>query len=327
MVNVYKVLGVPATATDGEIKKAYKALSKQFHPDRGGDPERMTEINEAYGLIDTPEKRKKYDAEHAFSTEFRQWETIFGKSNVARDFGKAPTGNSSAKRGKDIDLTLNIPLQSFVNGQRVVVAPYERTCECQECGGVGILSTYHCPVCGGTGQVRSIDPAHPPVDRVHKCPKCDGERVVPKEKCSACQGKGTYTKHSTHTFTYKPGQLDLNVPGKGCEGTGGGENGTLRIHFVPEDEHISYADGKFYVDIGLHPEDFILGTTVDLDFGGKMVVYRLEPGNEYDARRVMDDVAGTKCPLEMHFYVAAESDAPPNDNMVAAAGAMRQARN
>lgn len=304
MINVYRILNVPATATDAEIKAAYKKLSRELHPDHGGDPEAMARLNEAYNLINTTEKRKKYDSANAFGTSFRQWETIFGKSDVAKNFGNAPSSEAPGVRGSDIKLNVNIPLKSFFSGERFMSVKYEKRLECLECSGTGIHSKHKCPVCGGTGKVRKV--TLDCRDQVMKCTSCDGTGEVVKERCEACSGEGYSVKQCTHSFTYAPKMLKMCVTGKGNEGSCGGENGNLDIAFIPGDDGVSYHDQAFWMEMGIHPEDFLLGVTVDFDFGGKMVVYHLEPQLTFDAKVAIPNVCGTEMPLNLHFFLKSE---------------------
>lgn len=280
MVPVYDILGLKPTATDEELKQAYRRLAREYHPDKcGGDDSKMTMLNEAYHLVDTPEKRKLYDESNAFAAEFDMLSTVFGRPEVAKNFGKKPPKKSATKHGSDIDLTVNLPLNMFIGGVQAMPITFKRKCECLECSGTGAKMQHACQQCGGYGFTNT---------RGHrkKCDKCDGLGYIIEEKCPECAGVGMKTRDITTVIPYKPWTRELVMPGDGNNGAHGGENGNLNIKF-----NVQPVDGFAYDpnddcitgSVRLYPEDLILGATTGIKIGDRTFGISISPA---EARRI-----------------------------------------
>ena len=257
-MTVYEILGVNPNDDDEVIKKKYHQLMKEAHPDLGGSPELAAKYNEAYSKIKTPELRKKYDEENLFTAEFDMLSTVFGRPNVAANFGKKPvhTGHKP-ENGKDIKLTVKIPVSVFLCGSKSMSVSYKKRCECMECGGTGGNRECKCPSCGGSGFVYMDG------KRI-KCTKCDGEGSYKVERCSVCKGKGYTMRTVQKPLYYPPGMLATKITGAGHNGLYGGENGDLLLDFqvVPEGE--TWYDREHDAVnsiISVNPSDLVLGTT------------------------------------------------------------------
>ena len=263
-MTVYEILGVNPNDDDEVIKKKYHQLMKNAHPDLGGSPELAAKYNEAYSKIKTPELRKKYDEENLFTAEFDMLTTVFGRPNVAANFGKKPefTGHTP-ENGKDIKLVVNIPLSVFICGSKSLSVSYKKRCECMECGGTGGNRECKCPSCGGSGFVYMDG-------RRIKCTKCDGEGRYKVEKCSVCKGKGFVMRTVQKPLYYPPGMKDTKVSGAGHNGLYGGENCNLLITFNVKPESDSWYDpvtDLIHSTVTVKPEDLVLGTTKKIVVG------------------------------------------------------------
>ncbi len=263
MDNAYAVLEVSVTASDAEIKAAFRRLARKWHPDKnGGDQEKMTRLNDAFKLIGTPEARHKYDTDNAWVREFDVLSDVFGRPDVARNFEKAPEKNSRAVRGADVTVTVPVDIVEFCS-HRMADVPYDRKNTCPMCGGSGRKSMIKCSACKGLGKVRSIDSSSS--DVIMKCRRCKGTGFVPGKKCSACGGTGTVKSKKSVRIpvpAYSPSVVKV---GLGDGGAFGGENGNLTVVFEPvPNGNYSWnpESGCLSVDIPCRDYEFALGGTV-----------------------------------------------------------------
>src|SRR5207247_671179 len=196
-----QVLGVWQGASDAELKKAYRQLAMQFHPDKNpGDKkseERFKEVNEAYGVLSDPDKRAHYDRfgsapgagagggfEGGFGTLF---EDIF--ENFFSGAGGGRRGRSRAMRGEDLQYELKITLEDAAAGleTKIQIPRLER---CETCKGTGSEPGTHkttCDTCQGRGEVRM---SHGFLTVARPCPRCGGEGQINKRPCPDCRGHG-----------------------------------------------------------------------------------------------------------------------------------------
>ena len=322
MMDAYGILGLDSTATDEEIQKAYKALSRKYHPDHGGNPDDMARLNEAYALIKTPELRKEYDGQTGFKVTFRWMEKVFGESSVAENFGKPPADDRCGARGSDIHVTQGIPMEGFFRGIPGLTVRYTKTTECLMCSGTGAKGMANCPRCGGTGKVTLRKKTSP-------CPKCGGAGQVSTGECEVCHGAKSFSRVAEHTFDYLPGTPSAVFPGKGNEGVGGGPNGDLVVDFEPVAEEgrpvEAYVDaeGRPYVlaTVTVPPETFVFGGTADADMYGRLVVVNVPPMTLSFAYTGDAEVGGI--PVKV-YAVPGEAEITPE--IEAAYAALRDAR-
>lgn len=216
MRDPYGVLGVSRSASPDEIKKAYRKLAHQHHPDKtGGDDKRFKEINEAYQILSDPSKRASYDNfgsayndggfqggqgfggfdfgdlfRGGFRTGGGRFEDIFEMFSDA--FGGQPAGSRQEQmKGEDIFLEIQITKHDL-GAKRVFQFQAQNTCD--TCDSSGIAKGYglkDCQTCKGTGQVRqSTRTPFGSFTRVGICPTCHGKRQIPEKECSVCNGSG-----------------------------------------------------------------------------------------------------------------------------------------
>jgi molecular chaperone DnaJ len=247
---LYDSLGVSKGASQDEIKKAYRKLAREYHPDRNpGDAsaeERFKEVQTAYDVLSDDEKRKAYD--RFGSTNGRPGPA--GGQNVNFDFtgfdigdlgdlfggifgrgGSARAQQRQAVRGDDVEVEVQLSFEDSLEGAEVKV-PVELTTACRECGGTGAqpgTAPVICPECNGRGvkaESQGLFALSQP------CPRCRGNGTVIEQPCSKCRGSGRERRIKTYTVKIKPGVKDgtkIRLKGKGEAGAHGGPAGDLVV--------------------------------------------------------------------------------------------------
>ncbi len=256
--NYYDVLGVSKTATQDEIKSAYRKLAKQYHPDfHPGDnacAEKFKEINEANEVLSDENKRKQYDyeLEHPGMGGFGGGAGGFGggfgggmggfEDIINSMFGGGFGGfggrqEAAAPRGADIHQTINLSFLDAIKGCSKTVS-YMRNEPCSACKGTGAkggTAFEKCSRCGGSGKVKfQQDTIFGRTIQVGACPDCQGTGKKILERCPDCKGKGYMRKETSFTFNVPAGvdsDSSLRKRGYGQAPGGGGEAGDLYIYF------------------------------------------------------------------------------------------------
>lgn len=266
----YEILGVSHDASKEDIKRAYRRLARQYHPDvnkEAGAEERFKEINRAYEVLSEPEMRARYDrlGEQGVNTSAASgapggfqdlgdmggfadiFETIFNNFG-GTGVGTSPRRRGGPARGDDLRLDLRIGFREAVfGGEKEIRIPHLESC--QVCGGSGVkpgAEVKTCPTCGGSGQVRrATRTPFGSFAQVSVCPTCNGEGRIVEEKCEACGGTGRKQETKKLKITIPAGVdngTKLRVTGEGDAGTRGGTAGDLYVYLVVE------ADEKFERD-------------------------------------------------------------------------------
>lgn len=245
----YEVLGVTRSANDEDLKKAYRRLAIQFHPDRNpGDKEaeeKFKELNEAYQVLSDPERRAQYDrfGHAAFQGpqgpggfggfDFTQgFEEVF--SDIFGDFFGTGRGRSRSRsrRGDDLRYDLEVEFEEAARGSEKVVK-FQRLTMCEACNGSrargGSEGARTCPNCRGTGQVRTQQGFF---SISTTCGQCRGEGMIIADPCPKCQGQGRVRKPVSLSVKIPPGVDNgsrLKLRNEGEAGFGGGPNGDLYV--------------------------------------------------------------------------------------------------
>jgi len=254
----YKLLDVPRTATEAEIKKAYRRLAMKFHPDRNpGDPDaehRFKEAKEAYEVLTDPPKRAAYDQfGHEGLTSGRgggfsagdAFGDIFGEM-FGDIFSGGQRGRSQVFRGADLRYELAIDLERAVFGTETTIR-IPALVECGSCGGSGAAKGSQartCDTCGGHGQVRvqqSIFTIQQP------CPRCKGRGKVISNPCDTCLGQGRVRQEKSLAVTI-PAGVDsgdrIRLSGEGEAGRNGGPAGDLYVEISVREHPIFEREGS-----------------------------------------------------------------------------------
>jgi molecular chaperone DnaJ len=240
----YETLGVSKTATPEEIKRAYRRLAREYHPDANrGDPEateRFKRISHAYEVLSNPEKRNRYDtfgdervgAEHFsdFGGISDLFATFFGGG-----FGGAGTQRRGPARGADLLAEVELTLEEAAAGveREVDVGTLTRCPDCDGSGAMPGTSPVRCPDCEGTGEYRQVRrTVFGNMMTASTCPTCGGEGMRILDPCRNCRGTGRVEVTETLTVQIPAGVDDgaqLRVSGRGHSGLRGGRSGDLYV--------------------------------------------------------------------------------------------------
>jgi molecular chaperone DnaJ len=266
--DLYEVLGVSRGASEDDLKKAYRKLAKELHPDRNKDnptaEAKFKEVNAAYEVLKDPQKRAAYDQfGHAafeggmggggrgpggadFASGFADvFDDLFGEFMGGGRRGGGGAANRRA-RGSDLRYNLSITLEEAYNGvQKTVTVPSSTTCAaCEGTGSEGAAQPQSCPTCAGMGKVRAQQGFFT-IERT--CPSCGGQGRIIKNPCSACGGQGRVARDRSLSVNVPAGVetgTRIRLAGEGEAGLRGGPPGDLYI-FVDVREHPIFArDGQ-----------------------------------------------------------------------------------
>jgi len=257
----YEVLGVSRNATIDEIKKAYRKLARQYHPDANpGDRDaeaKFKEINEAYVVLCDPEKRANYDRfghADANGQGFGGFGGGFGDLGGFGDifemfFGGGGRRHTGPERGSDIRVDIEISLKEAAFGlEREIKVPRVETCS--TCGGSKAAAGSRpqtCPVCGGTGQVQFSQST--PFGRIvqsRTCDRCRGDGKIIEKPCPTCRGTGQVRKTRNIKVSVPPGVDNgsrLRLAGEGEAGIRGGPSGDLYVYIHVKPHRIFKREG------------------------------------------------------------------------------------
>ncbi len=301
----YEVLGVGKSAGDDEIKKAYRKLAKQYHPDmHPGDKvaeEKFKEVNEAYAVLSDPDKKAKYDQfGHAAFDPSMGGGAGFGDFS-GFDFGDIFSsffgggGGGSARRngptrGEDLQYRLVLTFEEAAFGCKKDLS-YGRVERCGDCGGSGAekgTSPETCPTCGGSGQVRSAQrTAFGVFQTTHACDNCRGTGKIIKNPCRNCNGKG-YVKLTKKLTVTIPAGIDdgeyMRLSGQGNAGRNGGPAGDLIVAISVREHSLFERDGTtLYCDIPITFAEAALGAEIEVPTLKEPVIYTIPEGTQTGA--------------------------------------------
>jgi molecular chaperone DnaJ len=278
MKDYYQILGIDKKASKDEVKKAFRKLAHQYHPDKkGGSEEKFKEINEAYSVLSDDKKRAEYDSYgRVFSTGGDKGSEGFDFSDMSgnwKDFyqnawnGEGSGfefdlgdifgdmfGGSRVRRGRDISIDIEILFKESVFGtQRKVLI--HKTSHCDGCGGNGArqgteMST--CKTCNGQGKIHEVKKSFIGSFSVsRRCDKCNGKGKIPKEKCPICSGIGIVKKQEEVSINVPAGIEDgemIRLTGAG-EVTVGGAAGDLYVKIHVKRDSLFKKEGSNIVTI------------------------------------------------------------------------------
>ena len=304
----YEVLGIPKTATEAEIKKAFRTTAKKYHPDmHPGDKEceeKFKEAQEAYAVLSDPEKRRQYDQfGHAafdggaggaggFDFSGMDMGDIFG--DIFGDFfggGRRNSNNNGPAQGASVRLTVRITFEEAVFGcSKELEFPYKE--ECKTCHGTGAkpgTSPETCSKCGGKGKVvYSQQSLFGMVRNVQTCPDCNGTGKVVKDKCPDCRGTGYIARKRKIQVTI-PAGIDngqsVRIREKGEPGVNGGPRGDLLVEVVVSRHPIfQRQDMNIYSTAPVTFAQAALGGEIRINTVDGDVLYEVKPGTQTDTK-------------------------------------------
>ena len=307
----YEVLGVQKSATDAEIKKAYKQMAIKYHPDRNpGDKEaeaKFKEAAEAYDVLRDPQKRARYDQfGHAgmggaggfgggtgmnMDDIFSMFGDIFGGPGGFGGFGGFGGGGGGRHKpqykGGDLRLKVKLNLSEIANGvtKKFKVKKKVTCSHCHGTGGEGDNSTETCPTCHGSGFVtRTQQSIFGMMQTQSACPTCHGEGTVIKNKCKVCGGEGVVNGEEIIDVQIPAGVADgmvVNIPGKGHATKKGGIPGDIQV-FIEEEPHpeLLREDNNLIYSLLLDIPTATLGGSCEIPTIDGKVKIKIEPGTQ-----------------------------------------------
>lgn len=279
----YNVLGIPRSANQDDVKKAYRALARRWHPDKNpGDDEaaqRFRDITEAYRTLSDVEKRRRYDRLGPLYREDGRPPRPEDVNQVVTSFFGGLFNRRSNERGDDLRYTVSLTLEEVASGlDKGIVVP--RQVRCRDCGGLGVLpdSRVDCEVCGGTGKARGT--------RFFRssCYHCGGRGFTDASACSSCGGEGRVRIEDPLTVKVPPGVAagqKLKLAGKGDESRGDGPNGDLFVVVSVAEHALFRRRGEdLLVDLPLRFDELILGADVKVPTLEGSTTIRIPAGTE-----------------------------------------------
>jgi molecular chaperone DnaJ len=304
--DLYGSLGVSKTASQDEIKKAYRKLARQYHPDKNpGDAsaeERFKEIQTAYDVLSDPEKRKQYDSfgspngrggfpgggNYNFAGDFNLGDLgdlgdIFGGFFGGRGSGGGRRREERGQRGADLEVEVNISFEDSLKGAEIQV-PVELETACRECGGSGAkpgTSPIVCPECRGRGvkaESQGLFALSQP------CPRCRGNGTVIEDPCQRCHGSGRERRTKRYKVKIPAGVRDgtrIKLRGKGEAGYGGAPAGDLHVVTrVAPSKLYERRGSDLVIDVPVTYAEAALGAEVEVPTPDGPISLKVPPGSE-----------------------------------------------
>jgi molecular chaperone DnaJ len=294
----YEVLGVSRSATADDLKRSYRKLAREFHPDinrQDGAEERFKEINEAYEVLSDTDRRAAYD-------RFGHAANGMGGGGDPFGFGGSPFGDlfesffggatqtrrrSAPARGQDLQITVDLTFEEAVFGVEKEVE-LTRLETCEDCHGTRMRDGQQppkCSTCDGTGEVRRVQQTIlGQFMTATPCSTCRGEGVQITDPCPRCRGRGRITQARTINVTIPPGideSATLRLTGQGEASSQGGPTGNLYVKVRIKQHPIFTRQNKtISLQIGINVAQAMLGDEVQIDTLDGPVAFKLPSGTQ-----------------------------------------------
>ncbi len=295
----YELLGVKRTATEAEIKKAFRGLARELHPDVSEDPDaeaRFKEVVEAYEVLSSPERRELYDRFGHAGLRSRGFEPTSFDFGTLGDLFSAFFGDDlfgvagrprGAARGADIAAEVAVELVDSARGVTRDV-PLRVAVSCQSCAGSGAgpgTQPVTCPGCGGAGRVQQVsNTVFGQFVRAQACPRCDGSGRIVEHPCETCGGEGRVVEERTVSVEIPAGIHDgqrIRLGGEGHAGELGGRAGDLYVLVrVRPDPRFVREGNDLISQVDLTITQAALGATVTVPTIDGDVDLEFEPGTQ-----------------------------------------------
>ncbi len=311
----YDILGVGRQASQDEIKKAYRKLALQYHPDRNPgnkqSEEKFKEAAEAYEALGDPDKRRRYDQfghDGMRGTDFRpftnvedifsQFGDIFGQTGSGGSvfdemFGRTGRGpqrqrhTSVGQPGSDLKITLKLTLEEIAAGaeKKLKIKRYHVCSSCNGAGAKSSSSRITCPVCSGAGEIRQVSRSvFGQFVNISTCANCGGEGKINKDPCLTCHGDGRVQAESTLKVQIPAGVSEgnyISLRGEGNAGIRGGQPGDV-IAMIEVESHEVFTrnNDDVVLDLLISYPEAALGSEVEVPTLNGRAKLRIEPGTQ-----------------------------------------------
>ncbi|OHA62641.1 MAG: molecular chaperone DnaJ [Candidatus Wildermuthbacteria bacterium RIFCSPHIGHO2_01_FULL_45_20] len=321
MKDYYQILGVTKESSQEDIKKAYRKLAHQYHPDKGGDEKKFKEVSEAYQVLSDKDKRSQYDkfgrvfegGQQGADPGFGGFRWAWGNSHPGGDdfdteetegfgfdfhdlgdvFEEFFSGGQGArrqdhKRGRDIEMELEISLESVLRGvqENIKLNKFNTCTRCQGVGAEPGTKVEECFACRGSGEVQQIKKTvFGSFTRVGVCPECSGEGLKPQKPCNVCKGEGRI-KTEEEIKVQIPAGVDTNqvlrLEAKGDAGRRRGKSGDLYIRVIVKSHKLFERKGDdTYFTAPIRFSQAALGDEIDIPtLDGTNVLVQVPSGTE-----------------------------------------------